>query len=57
MDAGISGVYTFYKGIRPKVNPLARLAFELVFYDTTGKYANHETTGAVLSFLLFDFLA
>ena len=39
------GVYTFPKGICPKVNVIAWLKFELAYYDSAVKCFNHYTTG------------
>ena len=38
------GVHTFPKGICPKVNVIALLEFELVYYDSDVKRFNHETS-------------
>ena len=38
------GVYTFPKGICSKVNVIARLEFELAFYDSAIQRFNHCTT-------------
>ena len=38
-------VHTFPKGICPKVDVLARLEFELAFYDSAVLRINHNTTG------------
>ena len=38
------GVHTFPKGICPKVNVIARLEYELVYYDSTVHRFNHYTT-------------
>ena len=35
---------TFPKGISPKVNVIARLGFELAYYDSAGQYFNHYIT-------------
>ena len=40
----ISGVHTFPKGICPKVNVIARLVFELAYYDSVVHRFNHYTT-------------
>ena len=36
-------VHTFTKGICPKVNVIARLEFELVYYDSAVHRFNHYT--------------
>ena len=38
------GVHTFPKGICPKVNMIARLEFELVYYHSAGQCFNNDTT-------------
>ena len=38
------GVHTFPKGICPKVNVIAGLEYELVYYDSAGHRFNHYTT-------------
>ena len=38
------GVHTFSKGICPKVNVIARLEFELVYFDFAVHRFNHSTT-------------
>ncbi len=38
------GVHTFPKGICPKVNVIARLDFELAYYDSEVHRFNHYTT-------------
>ena len=38
------GVHTFPKGICPKVNIIARLAYELAYYDSAVQLVNHYTT-------------
>ena len=38
------GVHTFPKGICPKVNVIARLEFELAYYDFAIHRFNHYTT-------------
>ena len=38
------GVYTFPKGICPKVNVIARPEYELAYYDSTVHRCNHYTT-------------
>ena len=38
------GVHTFLKGICPKVNVIARLEYELAYYDSTAHRFNHYTT-------------
>ena len=38
----IRGVYTFLMGICPKVNVIARLEFELTYYDSVVHRFNHE---------------
>ena len=38
------GVHTFPKGICPKVNVIARLEYELAYYDSTIHRFNHYTT-------------
>ena len=37
--------YIFLKGICPKVNVIARLEFELAFFDVAFEHVNHYTTG------------
>ena len=39
-----NGVHTFPKGICPKVNVIARLEFELAYYDSAVHRFNHYTT-------------
>ena len=41
---GDKEVHTFPKGISPKVNVLARLEFELAYYDVTIQYISPHTT-------------
>ena len=43
-EAGDKGVYTFPKGICPKVNVIARLEFEPANYDSVVQRFNHYTT-------------
>ena len=38
------GVHTISKGMCPKVNVIARLEFELAYYDSAVHYFNHYTT-------------
>ena len=38
------GFHTFPKGICPKMNVIARLEFELVYYDSVVHRFNHEDT-------------
>ena len=38
------GVFNFPDGICPKVNIIARLEFELVYYDSAVQRFNHYTT-------------
>ena len=38
------GVHTFPKGICPKVNVIARLEYELAYYDSAVNRFNHYTT-------------
>ena len=38
------GVHTFPEGICPKVNVIARLEYELAFYDSAVRRFNHYTT-------------
>ena len=38
------GVHTFPKGICLKVNIIARLEFELAYYDSAARRFNHDTT-------------
>ena len=38
------GVHIFLKGICPKVNVIARLKFELAYYDSAVQRFNHYTT-------------
>ena len=38
------GVHTFPKGIWPKVNVIARLEYELAYYDSAVNRFNHYTT-------------
>ena len=40
----INGIHTFPKGICPKVNVIARLEFELAYYDFAVHRFNHYTT-------------
>ena len=37
-------VYTFVKGISPKVNVITRLEFELANYDVVPRHVNHYIT-------------
>ena len=37
-------VFTFPKGISPKVNVIARLEFELAYYDVVVQYVSHYAT-------------
>ena len=37
-------VHTFSKGISLKVNRLARLEFELIYYDVAVQYISHYAT-------------
>ena len=39
------GVHAFSKGISPKVNVIARLEFELAFYDVAVQNISHYATG------------
>ena len=41
------GVHTFPKDICPKVNVIARLEFELAYYDFAVHHFNHYTTRIV----------
>ena len=41
-------VHTFPKGICLKVNVIARLAFELAYYNSAIKHFNHYTTSPTL---------
>ena len=41
---GDKGVHTFPKGICPKVNVIARLEYELAYYDSANHCFNHYTT-------------
>ena len=43
-----NGVHTFPKDIRPKVNVIARLEYELDYYDSAVNRFNHYTTGITL---------
>ena len=43
------GVHTFPKGICPKVNVIARLEYELAYYDSTVHRFNHYTTRTLMS--------
>ena len=47
-------VHTFPKGISPKVNVIARLEFELAYYDVTVHYVSHYDTGIPLQSLKVD---
>ena len=38
------GIHTFTKGICPKVNAMARLEFELAYYDSAVQRFNQYTT-------------
>ena len=38
-------VHDFSNGINPKVNVIARLEFELTYYDVADQHASHYTTG------------
>ena len=48
------GVYTFPKGICPKVNVIARLEYELAYYDSAVHRFNHYTTRTPRFYLLKD---
>ena len=37
------GLHTLLKGIRPKVNVIARLGFELAYYDSAVQHVSHST--------------
>ena len=39
------GIHTFFKGISPKVNVIARLEFELAYYDIIVQHVSHYATG------------
>ena len=41
---GIRRVHTFSKGISPKVSVIARLGFELAYYDIAVQHVNHYAT-------------
>ena len=43
------GAHTFPKGICPKVNVIARLEYELAYYDSAVQRFNHYTTRTPLS--------
>ena len=45
------GVHTFPKGICPKVNVIARLKYELAYYDSAVHRFNHYTTRTPPSFV------
>ena len=47
------GVHTFPKGICPKVNVIARLEYELAYYDSAVHHFNHYTTRTPPTFLGF----
>ena len=54
----IRGVHTFPKGICPKVNVIARLEYELAYYDSAvHRSSNHYTTRtpSVRNFTFFKF--
>ena len=42
---GMYDVQLFFKGISPKVNLLARVGFELVYYDVAVQHVSHHATG------------
>ena len=39
------GVHTFLKRIKPKINLIVRLEFELAYYDIVVQHVNHYATG------------
>ena len=41
-------IHTFPKGIGPKMNVIARLEFELVYYEVEVQHVNHYATGIIL---------
>ena len=45
------GVHTFPKGICPKVNVIARLEYELAYYDSAVHRFNHYTNRTPPNFL------
>ena len=46
------GVHTFPKGICPKVNVIARLEYELAYYDSAVHRFNHYTTKTPLCIIM-----
>ena len=46
--------HIFPKGISPKVNVLARLGFELVYYDVVVQYVSHYTKRIPPYFILME---
>ena len=48
-------VHTFPKGICPKVNVIARLEFELAYYDSANHRFNHEATPLFFSVFVLTF--
>ena len=48
---GIRGVYAFPKGIKPKVNAIARLVFELAYFAVPVQRVNHYATGIPMNYL------
>ena len=38
-------IHNFYKGIGPEVNVIARLEFELAYYDVAVQHNSHHATG------------
>ena len=48
------GVHTFPKGICPKVNVIARLEYELAYYDSTVHRFNHYTTRSPPHLIVFS---
>ena len=45
---GGSGVYNFPKGIRPNMNVIALLEFELTNYDVVDQYISHNAIMTLL---------
>ena len=49
-------MHNFPKGICPKVNVLARLEFELVYYNFAGHRFNHYTTRTPPMFIRYRYV-
>ena len=47
--SGDKNVHTFLKSVCPKVNEMAWLEFELIYYDVTVQLISHYATGILTS--------